>query len=244
MSAELVSVEKELPQAAPAITPMQMIEMAVKQGADIDKLSKLMDLQDRWEQNEARKAYIAAISKFKADPPKIVKDKAVSFGAGKTSYKHATLDKASEAIGTALAEVGISHRWEVHQKEGGLVEVTCILTHTLGHSERVTMQATPDSSGSKNAIQAVGSTCSYLQRYTLLSAVGLAPKDADDDGRQGGKMPEPQVTDFEAAIESIADLKSWQALWADILAASTKAGDVAAHEHLRALMVAKRKGLK
>jgi len=40
----------------------------------------------------------------------------------------------------------------------------------------------PDTSGSKNSIQAVGSTVSYLQRYTLYSILGLASKDADTDG--------------------------------------------------------------
>ena len=44
------------------------------------------------------------------------------------------------------------------------------------------MSAGRDDSGNKNSIQAVGSTTTYLQRYTLKAALGLAASD-DDDGR-------------------------------------------------------------
>jgi hypothetical protein len=45
------------------------------------------------------------------------------------------------------------------------------------------LAAAPDASGSKNAIQAIGSTISYLERYTLLALTGLATHDMDDDGQ-------------------------------------------------------------
>ncbi|MNL48938.1 ERF superfamily protein [compost metagenome] len=45
------------------------------------------------------------------------------------------------------------------------------------------MQAMPDNSGKKNAIQQVASTITYLQRYTLLAATGVATKGQDDDAR-------------------------------------------------------------
>lgn len=228
------------------ITPMQMLHIAVQQNADIDKMKQLMDLQERWEKNEARKAFVVALNAFKADAPKIIKTKEVSFGVGKTSYKHALAGVASEQIGEALAKVGISHRWDVAQPEGGKIKVTCILTHAQGHSEHVSLEATPDTSGSKNSIQAIGSTVSYLQRYSLLAATGLVPMDADDDGRGGVEhtMPESIKADFLAAAETLADLPAWTALWEKITAATTSCGDVAAHEELRASMVKRRKELK
>lgn len=232
---------------ANAITPMQMLSMAVSQGADVDKMKQLWDLSQLWEANEARKAFVVALNKFKEDAPKIIKTKEVSFGTGKTAYKHALAGVASEQIGQALAVCGISHRWDVQQADGGLIKVTCILTHAQGHSERVSMQATPDTSGSKNSIQAIGSTVSYLQRYSLFASTGLVPKDADDDARGGSGehvMPEGVKADFKAAIDALADKPAWEDLWTKILAASTEIGDVAAHEELRALMATKRKTLK
>lgn len=197
-----------------AVTPMMMLQTAVAKGTDLDQLQKLMDLQDRWEKNEARKAYVTAITVFKENPPDVLKKKGVSFG--NTSYKHATLDNASELIGAALSKVGISHRWNVEQLPDGVIRVTCILTHVQGHSESVSMQALSDTSGSKNSIQAIGSTTSYLQRYTLFSATGIAAKDQDDDGRGAGKKEVEPDAEGKKALEACGSLaalsKAWNAL--------------------------------
>ena len=238
MKDAITVVEPQLPSAS-SVTPMSMLNVAVARGATLDELTKLMDLQDRHEKTEARKAFVVAMNAFKANPPAVLKDKAVSFG--NTSYKHASLDGASEIIGAALAQHDISHRWNVEQ-EGPKIKVTCILTHALGHSESVTMEASADTSGSKNSIQAIGSAVSYLQRYTLFTASGIAPKNVDDDGR-GGKgvrqMEDKQKADFLAAIDSLADKKSWETLWQTIASACTKVGDVAAYEELKQKMAAK-----
>lgn len=248
MNDKAAAVERELPAVVEqhAITPMQMLSMAVAQGADVDKMKQLWELSQLWEANEARKAFVVALNTFKADAPKIIKTKEVTFGAGKTAYKHALAGVASEQIGAALAGHGISHRWDVEQADGGIIKVTCILTHAQGHSERVSLQASPDTGGSKNSIQAIGSTISYLQRYSLFAATGLVPKDADDDGKGGIEhvMPESKKVDFTAAIEALTDMPAWQDLWAKITTATTACGDVETHETLRALMAAKRKGLK
>ena len=229
----------------PAVTPMSMLNVAVARGATLDELTKLMDLQDRHEKTEARKAFVVALNAFKADPPEVLKNRQVSFGAGKTAYKHAGLDDASAIIGEALAKHGLSHRWNVEQTEAR-IKVTCVLTHSMGHSESVSMEATADTSGSKNSIQAIGSTVSYLQRYTLFAVSGIAPKNADDDGNQGKDvrlLDERAKVDFHSAIEALADKKSSESLWAEIASACTKAGDIPAYDELKKAMSAKVKAL-
>lgn len=184
------AVERLKPASPPAaVTPAQMIMLALERGADVAMLEKLMALQERWEANEARKAFVAALSAFKAEPPTIDKNKFVSFPnskGGQTEYHHATLDQVAGIIGAALSKHGLSHRWETEQMDGGMIRVSCILQHVMGHSERVALQSSPDQSGGKNNIQAVGSTVTYLQRYTLLAVTGLAAKDQDDDGDGNG----------------------------------------------------------
>ena len=101
---------------------------------------------------------------------------------GNTHYSHATLDEVSGKITTALSAVGISHKWAVEQADGQ-ISVSCILTHSQGHSEATTLRAGADTSGSKNAIQAIVSAVTYLQRYTLLAATGLAVAGSDNDGK-------------------------------------------------------------
>lgn len=174
------------------VTPSRLLELAVEKGADIESMTKLLDLQERWEANEAKKAYEVAIAEFKKEPPTLVRDKDVSFGT--TSYSHASLDQISAVIGKALAAQGLSHRWKVNQTDN-FIGVTCVISHVLGHSEGTYMQAQPDQSGGKNAIQAVGSTTTYLERYTLLAATGLAVQDQDDDGAGATAM----ISDEEKA---------------------------------------------
>jgi ERF superfamily len=77
--------------------------------------------------------------------------------------------------------------------------VTCILTHQMGHSEETTLAGAPDNSGSKNSIQAIGSTVTYLERYTLLAATGLAAANGDNDG-QGA----PKWEKLQEYLDSIA----------------------------------------
>lgn len=166
------------------LTPMEMLRIAVERGDDLDKLERLMDLNERWEQREARKEFIVALSEFKTDPPTVMKNKRAEFGAGNksTAYEYATLANVANIIAPALSRHGLSHRWTVEQSEAGLISVTCTLTHSRGHSESVTLRGPIDSSGSKNAIQAIGSTVTYLERYTLLAITGLAAMDQDSDG--------------------------------------------------------------
>lgn len=193
MSNELVATQP---------TPATLLVMAVQQGADIDKLEKLMLLQERWEKNEARKAFVVAMNAFKADPPELFKNKHVKYSS--TEYDHASLDHVTNTIATALSAHGLSHRWDVQQMDGGAIRVTCIITHIMGHSESTPLQAGADASGGKNSIQAIGSAVTYLQRYTLLAATGLATKDMDDDGKGAiALIDEKQVADLSALLTEV-----------------------------------------
>ena len=161
-------------------TPAHLLNIAIEKGADLDKLEKLMDLQMRWEQNNARKAYHEAMAQFKSNPPEIEKDKKVAYG--NTKYNHASLSNVTAKINSELSKYGLSASWTTTQTDKG-VTVTCKISHVLGHSEETSLTAGLDKSGAKNDIQALGSTISYLERYTILALTGLATSDMDDDGQ-------------------------------------------------------------
>lgn len=165
-------------------SPADLISEAVKGGADLDKLERLLGMQERWDANEAKKAYHFAMSEFKANPPKIEKDKKVGYKTttgGNVGYSHASLANVTEKINKELSKYGLSASWKTQQN--GSISVTCKITHVRGHSEETTLSALADSSGSKNSIQAIGSTITYLERYTLLALTGLATFDMDDDAK-------------------------------------------------------------
>lgn len=187
MENELI-VEEETPQEtrqmvlAEGANPMvQLVSMAISNNMDVDKI---IAASERWDANEARKAYMQAMSDFKKNALDIVKNKTVSFG--KTNYKHATLHHVCDVVTEGLGQYDLSHGWSCTQ-ENGLITVTCKLSHAMGHSETNSITAPKDDSGSKNAIQQIGSTITYLERYTLLAAVGMAARDQDDDGNGKGK---------------------------------------------------------
>lgn len=176
---EIVEVEENNNQVSTVDNGKNMMQFAMQQGASIDQMKELMVMQERIDATEARKAFNLAMSKFAANAPTITKDAHVSFG--NTNYKHATLGNVVSTIVKALSEQGLSHRWRTAQ-EGASITVTCVITHELGHSEETVLSSNADTSGSIKGIQAVASTITYLERYTLLAATGCATGEQDDDG--------------------------------------------------------------
>lgn len=164
-------------------SPAELIRAAVTGGADLEKLKGLLELQERYEANQAKKAYHQSMSNFKAINLEIEKDKTVGYKTDKglVEYSHASLANVVRVITKELSKHGLSASWRTAQN--GSISVTCKITHVLGHCEETTLSAQADTSGSKNSIQAIGSTVTYLERYTLLAALGLATSDQDDDAK-------------------------------------------------------------
>lgn len=168
-------------------TPSDLIAQAIEKGLDVQALEKLMDLQERWDANQAKKLFFEAFTAFQSEPIDIRKTKAVEFNQ-KVQYHYAPLADITRQIAKPLKENELSYRWEIQDNDKE-IKVTCLVSHIAGHTERTTMTATPDTSGSKNAIQARGSAIEYLKRYTLIGALGISTADSDIDGR----LPELDV---------------------------------------------------
>jgi len=202
---ELVEIEDNAPDkwhSNDPVTPMSLVQMAVEQNADLDKLERLMVMQEKWEANEARKAFNHAIAKFRAECPPIKKTKKAH------NSKYAGLSETVEQIKPHLEACGLSYTWHTSQANG-CVSVTCKVTHIMGHSDETTLFSDPDTSGSKNSIQSIGSAVSYLQRYTLTSILGLASTDEfDDDGNGVAALDTKAVIELLESAKTMAELDS------------------------------------
>ncbi len=239
-------LSKIAPPESTDLTPVQLLQMAVQQGADIDKLEKLMGLVERWKAGEAKQAYTAAMNKFKANPTVITRNATVKYtkktGAVVT-YKHATLDHVCDAITAGLTAVGITHRWTVKQ-EKDVIWVTCILTHELGHSEETTLMAAPDNSGEKNAIQAIASAVTYLERYTLKAACGLAEQN-DNDGQtiaaNGKGMDADKIEDYCRQMGDVTKPEDLKVVFAKAFSEAREHQDGAAMGRIVAVHDARKK---
>ena len=206
----VVTIDHEPERPSAALTPLDMLNTAVARGADIGVLEKLMALNERWEAAQARKAFDAAIAAAKGEIPPIIKNRVVDFTSqkGRTHYRHEDLAEIARVVDPILIRHGLSYRFRSAQ-EGNRVRVTCVLSHRDGYSEETSLEATEDHSGNKNAIQAIASASTYLQRYTLKLALGLAVSN-DDDGKAvgaGGVITDAQADTIRAlATEVRADV--------------------------------------
>lgn len=212
MTKELEKIDQtELAKVAP--TPATMIQTALDKGISPADMEKLYELYERDQANQAVKAFNRAVLAFKANPPVILKDSLVDYttSKGRTTYRHAKLDNIMAVVDPALHEHGLMVRWKEEPRDDGSIYVTCILSHVDGHSETSTKKGPSDTSGGKNPVQALGSTSSYLQRYTLLEVLGLVAKGVDDDGGRGEpermkgsdaeKITDEQALEIEAFIK-------------------------------------------
>ena len=228
-------------------TPMELLRLAIEANADVEKLRALMEMTMEWRKFEAEQAFVEAMNAFKAEPPIVEKNKHVKitpkdptkYGA---EYDHATLDHVCDVVTKALSKHGISHRWKVEQDKDW-IKVTCVLTHQKGHSVETTLLGAPDLSGSKNPIQAVGSTVTYLERYTLLAATGLAAKGQDDDGRMGGGMAEERLVEHLDWIANAGDRVELEKLYKQAAREALDSADKHAIEQLKAAKAARLKEL-
>lgn len=193
-----------------------LIERAMTSN-DIDpaKLEQLLTTYERWQSGEARRAFVAAMNAFRRDCPAVEKRGVTTVTKGGATASYARLVDAVNAIRGPLAENGLSFRWKTGQADG-LISVTCIVAHVDGHVEETTLEGQAEMSGSKNAMQGIGSAVAYLERYTLFAALGLASGDMDDDGAGSG----PGTDGDDPATGLITDKQM-----ADVIALKDELGD-------------------
>jgi hypothetical protein len=150
----------------------------------------------------AKLAFDDALNKLRSHNVIIPKTKEVvqtarSGGAG-PRFMQSEFDVVCKMLSPALFDCGLSFRhdqqfgakkWTTDGVESDIawVYVTCFLTHKDGHSEKLTLEGPPDTSGSKNPLQEMQSTASYLKRQSLLAITGTATGGEDDEGTMRGR---------------------------------------------------------
>ena len=207
---EVIEPRAEVVALPPAALSLRDVFDRALQNGNPDIIGRMFDLYEKWEANQARKAFDAAVSAAKAEMRgvAIVKNRQVDYAStksergGRVQYKYEDLAAVLAVVEPILGNHGLSIGYGT-EVDGNIVKVTCILKHKDGHRERNTLPGPVDNSGNKNAIQAMGSTVTYLQRYTLKAALGIAASE-DDDGRSAtadlDTVTGDQLTRLRAAI--------------------------------------------
>lgn len=157
----------------------------------LERVEQAFAFYQRVQADQARRAYYAAFAAMQPELPLVEKR-----GRGHNDKKYARFEDVMQDIRPKLALHGFSISFRTSNKDGRVI-VTGVLAHRDGHAEETTLDLPSDTSGSKNAVQAIGSSTSYGKRYITFSLLGIAARDEDDDGKAAGAGE--AVSDKQAA---------------------------------------------
>ncbi len=173
--------------------PARLLELAVKQGADVDTLERLAALYERFEQRQSEAALVKALNKFQGRCPIILKKNMVTGKKG-LKYKFASLTDIKSAIRPLLDELGLSVSFSVTDDEKS---VTCTVRHKDGSSETSQFPIRIDREMYANDTQKMASAVTYARRYALTGALGIDT--TDDDGLAAGEPPQHENPEPDAS---------------------------------------------
>jgi len=180
-----MELQPVLVEAAPlpaVMTPMAMIDRALSSGASPETLGKLMDLQERWEANQAKKIFDEAMKSAQAEMRPIL----VNAENRQTNSRYATY----EALDAAIRPVYVRHGFSLmfNTADSPLpdhVRVVCEVS-CGGHTTIPHVDMPADGKGAKGndvmtKTHATGAALTYGRRY-LLGMIFNLTITKDDDG--------------------------------------------------------------
>lgn len=238
-----------VPRAAPALTrqPARVDvaatfeRLAKDKRIDVAKLEKLVELQERIMAQQRQAEFNAAYAAMQPELPAVDKRGLITVPAsgdraGRTT-PYAKFEHIQEAVKPVLARFGFSIRFRTEwPKTEKIIRIVGILSHSAGHFEESAFEALADDTGSKNAVQARGSTIQYARRYTTCDLLNITIKGADFDGQSGPSRqrddPRPPHGSDGSSGEVISDAQR-KRLWV-IAKKAGRTGDAALETKYRA----------
>jgi len=200
-------VSEIVPAPASSLAPSgdfaPLLRLAVEKDLDVDKLARLVEMQERAMERDARAQFFDAMSEFQRKCPPIRKTSAArtSPEGGKILYTFAALDEIARTINPILAGVGLSYSWDstvTGDDKGASLVCVCTVRHKAGHTVTATFGCPVAGTNMMSGAQKAASALTYARRQSLVQALGLTTTDDDDDGRDGGASDGTPVSDDQA----------------------------------------------
>lgn len=174
---------------------VSMIErLARSPDVDVMKLEKLLELQERIMDRNAKMAFSSALASMQPDLPVITENGEIKNKQGGIQSTYALWEDINDAIKPHLSAHGFAISFKTGFNDKDEI-VTCVLSHRDGHSEETSMRLPRDGSGNKNEVQSVGSSISYGKRYTACALLNITSRGEDDDAQSTGKSKEQSKDD-------------------------------------------------
>lgn len=196
-------IGRELAQVQTGSEVEAMIRIALDKGLNPTELYAILR-EERAQR--AEQAFNAAFAKFKAECPPIRKrSENVQFQVTRDGVRRASRYAALEDIDAdtkpSLTANGLSYAWGDAVVNGETITMSCTVSHIGGHKRSSSVTMPHESKAGASPQQKYASTISYLQRYSLIAALGLTTCDDDLDGEHSGGE-----TITEAQVEALNNL--------------------------------------
>lgn len=165
--------------------PNRLVELAITQGANVDALERVFALQEKWEANQAKKAFTQQMAELQSELPVVKKMKA----NGGTNSNYAPLEDIVAQCKDVIKKHDFMYSWDTTTDETKL-SVICKVTHLGGHTETSSMVSEiAEGTRANSSPQKAAITITYLKRYTLCNAFGIMVADEDQDARLEKSKP-------------------------------------------------------
>ncbi len=190
---------------APMPDVPSLVRLAIDKGVDVEVLERLVALQERVTDRNARIEFFGALKAFQDNCPELHKSKTAQIATrsgSNYSYTYAPLDVIAKTVRPHLHTEGLSYSWTTEPGDNvNVLNVVCVLRHVDGHEERATFPVPTDTSAAMSAAQKSGAALTYGQRMSLVSVLGLtATDDIDGDESNQGYVSSGQVEELNELI--------------------------------------------
>ncbi len=229
------------PQAGATI--LEIVARAASDPAvDMDKLERLMAMQERALARQAEQEFNAALNRAQSRVGRVSADATNP----QTRSQYATYAKLDKALRPIYTAEGFSLSFDTGDGAAeGSVRVLCRVSHSGGHTRTYQADMPVDGKGAKGndvmtKTHAMGSGMSYGMRYLLKMIFNIAIGETDDDGN--GAAEGYDITDWRDAILDAVDMVELNAIGADLRSKTNISPG--AMRNIRALWASRSKELK
>jgi hypothetical protein len=175
-----------------------------------DTLERLYSLHERECGRQAKAQYAEALAAMQPHLPVVGRNGTIVIKKQGTqevvqSTPYTLWEDVNEAIRPQMAEHGFALSFRIG-KEADRVVVTGILSHKAGHQEESTLSLPLDTTGSKNNVQAIGSSVSYGKRYVAMAMLNITSRGEDDDGKAADPnflISNDELDDLNALMDEV-----------------------------------------
>lgn len=216
---------------------------ALNPDVDVSKMQALLDMQERILQRNAKHAFINALSRVQKEMPRVKKNGKISFTDKRDNERNTPFAKL-EDIDTAIRKIyqaeGFSVDFNVEYVGEGMPTLTMELQHNEGHSKKYSIRLPLDSSGSKNNLQAMGSTVSYARRYLTCMAFNIITEGEDNDGEAAKLVTIEQAAEIDNLINSLPESEKAKAAFLKYMGVETVI-EISAKDYKKAIIAIENK---